>query len=247
MKLCIVVVRTQRATQRHDFVIPKRLNSMHSTANLLHGRQLTPGDRWLCALDAGLRTVFTPPRANRASPASMIPPTALEHDAAREAGALMRVNHVGEICAQALYQSQALFSRSEALREHFRQAGEEELDHLAWTAERIQTLSTHTSHLAPLWWAGAFACGSLAGLAGDRWSLGFVVETERQVEAHLASHLDRLPTADTPSRAIVEQMKREEAAHAESALAAGAAPLPPPVRGLMRLAAKVMTTVAHHV
>ena len=159
----------------------------------------------------------------------------------------MRVNHVGEICAQALYQSQALFSRSEALRHHFGQAAAEELDHLAWTAERIAELDTHTSHLAPMWWMGAFAWGSLAGLAGDRWSLGFVVETERQVEAHLALHLDLLPAADTTSRANVDQMKREEAEHADAALAAGALPLPPAVQGLMRMAAKVMTTMAHHV
>lgn len=159
----------------------------------------------------------------------------------------MRVNHVGEICAQALYQSQALFSREEKLRQHFEQSACEELDHLAWTAERIAELGGHTSHLAPLWWAGAFAWGSLAGLAGDRWSLGFVVETERQVEAHLASHLDRLPEADIASRAIVDQMRREEAAHADAALAAGAAPLPAPIPELMRAAAKVMTTVAHHV
>lgn len=165
----------------------------------------------------------------------------------QEAGALMRVNHVGEICAQALYQSQALFSRSDELRRHFETASEEELDHLAWTADRIAELGTHTSHLAPFWWAGAFAWGSLAGLAGDKRSLGFVVETERQVEAHLASHLDRLPIEDGPSRAIVEQMKREEAEHANAALAAGAAPLPAPVQELMRMAAKVMTTVAHRV
>jgi ubiquinone biosynthesis monooxygenase Coq7 len=163
----------------------------------------------------------------------------------QEAGALMRVNHVGEICAQALYQSQALFGRSDELRQHFEEAGQEELDHLAWTAERVAELGTHTSHLAPLWWAGAFAWGSLAGLSGDRRSLGFVVETERQVEAHLASHLDRLPEGDAASRAIVDQMKREEAEHADAAIAAGALPLPAPVRGLMRAAAKVMTTVAH--
>ena len=159
----------------------------------------------------------------------------------------MRVNHVGEICAQALYQSQSLFSHSEAQRQHFEKAAQEELDHLAWTADRVAELGTHTSHLAPLWWAGAFACGSLAGLAGDRWSLGFVVATERQVETHLASHLDRLPEDDAASRAIVEQMKREEAEHADAALAAGAQPLPAPIQTLMRIAAKIMTTVAHRV
>ncbi len=209
--------------------------------------RLSPGDRWLSALDAGLRTVFVPTRAARPSPAQGLPRPELTSDDAREAGALMRVNHVGEICAQALYQSQALFSRQDSLRQHFEQAAQDELDHLAWTAERIAELGAHTSLLAPLWWAGAFACGSLAGLAGDKWSLGFVVETERQVEEHLASHLDRLPEADSPSRAVVDQMRREEAEHAEAALAAGALQLPPPVRSLMRAAAKVMTTVAHRV
>lgn len=210
-------------------------------------RASTKADRLLSALDDGLRTVFTPTRPSRPSPADALSRVDLTAVDAREAGALMRVNHVGEICAQALYRSQALFSRSDELRGHFELAAQQELDHLAWTAERVAELGTHTSRLAPVWWAGAFAWGSLAGLAGDRWSLGFVVETERQVEAHLASHLDRLPVEDTPSRAIVDQMKREEAEHAQAALAAGALPLPAPVRGLMRLAAKVMTTVSHRI
>jgi ubiquinone biosynthesis monooxygenase Coq7 len=212
-----------------------------------HSRELNLADRCLSALDAGLRTVFVPTRATRPSPAAGVAPVELAPAEAQDAGALMRVNHVGEICAQALYQSQALFSRSQALRQHFEQASQEELDHLAWTAERVAQLGTHTSHLAPLWWAGAFAWGSLAGMAGDAWSLGFVVETERQVEAHLASHLERLPAGDAPSRAIVDQMKREEAEHADAALAAGARPLPAPLQGLMRAAAKVMTTVAHRI
>lgn len=220
---------------------------MHSTPSTSHSRALGFGDRLVSALDAGLRTVFAPARASRPSPATAAAPTELDEVDTHQAGALMRVNHVGEICAQALYQSQALFSRSDELREHFKQAAEEELDHLAWTAARVAELGTHTSRLAPLWWAGAFAWGSAAGLAGDRWSLGFVVATERQVEAHLASHLDRLPAGDAASRAIVDQMKREEAAHADAALAAGARPLPAPIPGLMRAAAKVMTTVAHHV
>lgn len=204
-------------------------------------------DRLISTLDAGLRTVFATPRSARTSPAQGVTAASLTDDERREAEALMRVNHVGEICAQALYQSQALFSRSEALRQHFEEAGQEELDHLAWTAERIRELGGHTSHLAPVWWAGAFAWGSLAGLAGDRWSLGFVVETERQVEAHLAGHLARLPAADAPSRAIVDQMRQEEAAHADDALAAGARLLPVPIPAVMRAAAKVMTTVAHRV
>lgn len=220
---------------------------MLSHATTPQRRSLSLGDRLLSTLDSGLRTVFVPTRATRPSPAAALSRNELSADEARESGALMRVNHVGEICAQALYQSQALFSRKAELRTHFEQAGQEELDHLAWTAERVAELGTHTSRLAPLWWLGAFAWGSAAGAVGDRWSLGFVVETERQVEAHLASHLDRLPAGDTASRAIVDQMKLEEAAHAEAALAAGAAPLPAPVTGLMRLAAKVMTTVAHRI
>lgn len=208
---------------------------------------LSLGDRFISALDAGLRTVFVATRPSRPSPSAGQPAAELTAAQAREAAALMRVNHVGEICAQALYQSQALFSRSKPLRRHFEQAAQEELDHLAWTADRIAELGGHTSHLAPLWWAGAFAWGSAAGLAGDKWSLGFVVETERQVEAHLASHLERLPAADAPSRAIVDQMRREEAEHADAALAAGAALLPPPIPALMRAAAKVMTTVAHRI
>jgi ubiquinone biosynthesis monooxygenase Coq7 len=213
----------------------------------LHIRHLSPADRLIGAMDAGLRTVFAPTRAARPSPAAAHARPELTPAERREAGALMRVNHVGEICAQALYQSQSLFSRSDALRRHFEQAAQEELDHLAWTAERVDELGTHTSRLAPLWWAGAFAWGGLAGLAGDRWSLGFVVETERQVEAHLDTHLDRLPAADTTSRAIVDQMKREEAEHADAALAAGALALPAPVKALMRAAARIMTTVAHRV
>jgi ubiquinone biosynthesis monooxygenase Coq7 len=220
---------------------------MHPNASIPHWSRLTLKDRCLSALDSGLRTVFAPPRAGRASPAQNLARPQLSAAETREAGALMRVNHVGEICAQALYQSQALFSRSDQQRQHFERAAEQEQDHLAWTAARVAELGTHTSRLAPLWWTGAFAWGSLAGLAGDRWSLGFVVETERQVEAHLASHLNRLPEADAPSRAIVDQMKREEAEHADEALAAGALPLPGPIQELMRAAAKVMTTVAHRI
>lgn len=219
---------------------------MQTEANNTHRRRLPFSDRLISALDAGLRTVFVPTRASRQVPRSTEPPAPMGPEDRRLAAALMRVNHVGEICAQALYQSQALFSRSESMRQHFEAAGQEELDHLAWTADRIAELGGHTSHLAPLWWAGAFAWGSLAGMAGDKWSLGFVVETERQVEAHLASHLKHLPDADASSRAIVEQMRQEEAAHAEAALAAGAKPLPAPIPQLMRAAAKVMTTVAHH-
>lgn len=220
---------------------------MQLQATRRHPRSLDFGDRVISALDSGLRTVFATPMAHRASPAAGVTPTELNPEDRAEAAALMRVNHVGEICAQALYRAQSLFSRSDSLREHFEHAAAEELDHLAWTADRIAELQGRTSLLAPAWWAGAFAWGSLAALAGDRWSLGFVVETERQVEAHLASHLERLPAADAASRAIVAQMKQEEANHADAAQAAGAHALPAPIPELMRAAAKVMTTVAHHV
>jgi ubiquinone biosynthesis monooxygenase Coq7 len=159
----------------------------------------------------------------------------------------MRVNHVGEVCAQALYQAQALTTRDPALARQFEHAAKDETDHLAWTEQRLRELGAHTSLLNPLWYAGAFAIGLLAGRSGDAVSLGFVVETERQVEQHLESHLDRLPAGDTASQAIVAAMKEDEARHAADASGAGAAELPLPVRWAMRAAARVMTTTAHHV
>jgi ubiquinone biosynthesis monooxygenase Coq7 len=159
----------------------------------------------------------------------------------------MRVNHVGEVCAQALYQAQALTSSDPALRAQMAAAAREEIDHLAWTEQRLAELGDRPSRLNPLWYAGAFAIGLVAGRAGDRVNLGFVVETERQVEQHLAGHLDRLPPQDTRSRAIVEQMKLDEARHADNAQRAGGVELPLPVRALMRAAAKVMTTTAHYI
>jgi len=210
----------------------------------MSARLLSPLDRLVSSLDQGLKTVF----AHNVGPAFDAGETpALSPEAAKLAGALMRVNHVGEVCAQALYQSQSLFTRTPELRAHFEHAAQEERSHLAWTQQRIEELGTHTSYLNPLWYAGAFAIGTLAGLAGDKISLGFVVETERQVEEHLASHLDRLPAEDTASRRIVERMKEDEARHAEEAHLAGAAPLPAPVPQLMRLAARVMTRTAHHI
>ena len=164
-----------------------------------------------------------------------------------QAGALMRVNHVGEVCAQALYTAQALATRNEALRTHFTRASTEETDHLAWTAQRLDELGARQSILNPLWYAGAFGLGLIAGRLGDKVSLGFVVETENQVEAHLESHLTLLPVNDHASRAIVAQMKDDEARHAQEAKEAGAVALPGPVKGLMRAAAKVMTTVAHRI
>ncbi len=159
----------------------------------------------------------------------------------------MRVNHVGEVCAQALYQAQALTARDPALRAHMTQAARDEMDHLAWTQTRLDALGDRPSLLNPLWYAGSFAIGLAAGALGDRLSLGFVVETERQVEQHLAGHLDRWPAGDVESRAVVEQMKVDESRHAESAERAGAAELPLPLKAVMRLAARVMTSTAYRI
>jgi ubiquinone biosynthesis monooxygenase Coq7 len=207
-------------------------------------------DRLLISADLALRTVSGGVQASRPSPARLAqaPGDApLTQEDKRRSGPLMRVNHVGEVCAQALYEAQALTARSPAVRRQMERAAREETDHLAWTSERLQALGDRPSLLNPLWYAGAFAIGLAAGRAGDRWSLGFLVETERQVEEHLASHLERLPQADRASRAVVAQMKVDEAEHADMALASGAASLSPPLRWLMRGAAKVMTTTAHYV
>lgn len=206
-----------------------------------------PIDRILATADASLRTLFAAPRASRPCPTLAHDTTELTPAEKAQAGALMRVNHVGEVCAQALYTAQALATRSESLRTHFAQASAEETDHLAWTRQRLDELGSRPSLLNPLWYAGAFGMGLLAGRIGDRVSLGFVVETEKQVEAHLQEHMERLPAADHASRAIVAQMKDDEARHAREAQDAGALGLPAPVRGLMRAAARVMTTVAHRI
>ncbi|MGD9835384.1 MAG: 2-polyprenyl-3-methyl-6-methoxy-1,4-benzoquinone monooxygenase [Piscinibacter sp.] len=202
-------------------------------------------DRLLIALDTALRTVSGGSHAARVCPRPASEPAALTDEQRELSGALMRVNHVGEVCAQALYSAQALGTRDEALRQQFEQAAREETDHLAWTEQRLQQLGARQSLLNPVWYAGAFALGLVAARAGDRASLGFLVETERQVERHLEGHLDRLPAQDTTSRAIVEQMRADEARHADDAQAAGATALPTPVRWAMRAAAKVMTTTAH--
>jgi 3-demethoxyubiquinol 3-hydroxylase len=204
-------------------------------------------DRFLAAADSALKTLFAKQRAVRACPVVPGDETRLAAQERRHAAALMRVNHVGEVCAQALYTAQALATRNPELRQHFQKAAAEETDHLAWTADRLTELDARPSLLNPLWYAGSFGLGLVAGRFGDRVSLGFVVETERQVEAHLQSHLDRLPSADHASRAIVVQMKEDEAAHAAQALQAGAAELPAPAKALMRAAAKVMTTTAHYI
>ena len=207
-------------------------------------------DQLIAAADRALRTLAADPQATRASPAEAFstsdPAALLSEPERREAVALMRVNHVGEVCAQAMYDAQALGASSPAMRESFVQAAREEADHLAWTQHRIEALGGRTSLLNPLWYAGAFGIGLVAARLGDRTSLGFMAETERQVEQHLQSHLERLPEADVASRAIVEQMRHEEAGHADAALQRGGATLPLPARWAMRLAARVMTKTAHY-
>jgi len=209
---------------------------------------LTAIDRLLVIADNALRTVSGASTAARPCPQpAAVDLAALAPEQRRLSGALIQVNHVGEVCAQALYHGQALAARDPALREQFERAARDETDHLAWTEARLRELGDRASLLNPLWYAGAFGIGYLAGRASDALSLAFVVETERQVERHLEGHLERLPAGDLASRAIVSQMKQDEAVHALQAEQAGAAELPAPLRGLMRAAARVMTSTAHYV
>ena len=207
----------------------------------------TPLDDFLGAADGALRTLFATPRALRARPEAAARDAVMTASEKREAAGLMRVNHVGEVCAQAMYAAQSLSTRDPVLKAQFERAAREETDHLAWTHARLDELGARPSLLNPLWYAGAFGLGLVAGRMGDRVSLGFLVETERQVEAHLGSHLERLPAADHASRAIVAQMMEDEAAHAAQAAAAGGVDLPAPVRGLMRAAARLMTSSAYYI
>ncbi|WP_431260541.1 2-polyprenyl-3-methyl-6-methoxy-1,4-benzoquinone monooxygenase [Roseateles chitinivorans] len=209
-------------------------------------RIFSRADAWISTFDHSLKTLAGVAPMARPAPAAGVPDEPLDEPQRKLAASLMRVNHVGEVCAQALYRAQALTTGDVALRQHLEHAAQEEIDHLAWCAGRLQALNDRPSLLNPLWYGGAFAIGAVAGLIGDQVSLGFVIETERQVEAHLASHLERLPEGDRSSRAIVAQMKEEEARHAEEARELGGVDLPAPVRGLMRLAAKLMTRTAHH-
>ncbi len=213
----------------------------------MHGVRLSPADRLLAAFDHALKALTSTPQASRPRPTPGGAGAPLDDAARREAGALMRVNHVGEVCAQALYSAQALATADPELRRQFQHAADEETDHLAWTAERLAELGARPSLLNPLWYAGAFGIGLIAAGAGDKTSLGFLVETERQVEHHLDGHLERLPAGDAQSRAIVAQMKDDEAGHAMAAERAGARRLAAPVRWAMRAAARVMTTTAHYV
>lgn len=201
-------------------------------------------DRLITVFDNGLRTLLAPAHSARPVPGVDIGETELSVAERELAAALMRVNHSGEICAQALYQGQALTARNPDTRVALERAAIEETDHLAWTAQRIAELGGRVSVLNPLWYAGSFALGAAAGLLGNRWNMGFLAETERQVEGHLAGHLDRLPTQDEKSRAILDQMKRDEARHAHTAVEHGAAELPEPVKLAMKLGSRVMTRAA---
>lgn len=204
-------------------------------------------DRFILAFDRALRTVFGPSHSSRPIPGGHLPESDLDAAQRAKAAALMRINHVGEVCAQALYQGQAMTARNASAREALERAAEEEVDHLAWTERRIAELGGRRSLLNPLWYAGSYALGAAAGIAGDRWNLGFLAETEKQVVAHLDGHLKQISHQDARSRAILVAMKRDEARHATTALHMGGSELPLGVRLAMKAAAKVMTTTAYWV
>lgn len=204
-------------------------------------------DALILQFDRALRTVFAPAVSRRPHPDNGLPEGELSEAEKRHAAGLMRVNHSGEVCAQALYQGQALTARNPEAARALREASDEETEHLAWCERRLTELGSHKSYLNPLWYTGSFAIGVLAGALGDRWNLGFLAETERQVEGHLDGHLKRLPEQDAKSRAIVEQMKADEIRHAETAIAHGGAELPLPVKLAMKLSSKVMTQAAYWV
>jgi ubiquinone biosynthesis monooxygenase Coq7 len=204
-------------------------------------------DKLIVSFDRALRVISGVAFASRPSPATRIEQDVLSEAERRHSAGLMRVNHVGEVCAQALYESQGRFSRKDGTRKQFEHAAREEEDHLAWTAERLEELGSHPSMLNPLWYAMSYALGFAAAQMGDSRSLGFVVETERQVESHLASHLQRLPLADQKSRLVVEQMRQDEIDHGAAAQSLGAAEMPMPMRQAMRAMSKVMTSVAYYI
>lgn len=204
-------------------------------------------DKLIIEFDKGLRTLLTPAQSARPLPGRDLSEPELAAADKKHAAGLMRVNHVGEVCAQALYQGQALTARDPVARTALEEAAREETEHLAWCESRIHALGGRKSLLNPVWYASSLALGMAAGALGDKWSLGFLAETERQVEAHLGGHLDTLPEADTKSRAVVTQMQEDEARHAKTALAHGGAELPVPVRRLMALMSKVMTRTAYWV
>lgn len=204
-------------------------------------------DRLIIEFDKGLRTVFAPARSVRPVPGADQPELPMSDQQRKHVAGLMRVNHCGEVCAQALYQGQAMMSRNPAVRSELQQASDEETEHLAWTEQRLGELGGHKSLLNPVWYGGSLTLGMLAGRLGDRWNLGFLAETERQVEAHLSGHLERLPVEDARSREIINQMKEDEARHADTAISLGAHDLPAPVRGAMKLMSRVMTVTAYRI
>lgn len=209
---------------------------------------MTPIDRFIIEFDTALRSVVGGANAQRPAPGSESGTNSTLDSAERKhAAGLMRVNHVGEVCAQALYQSQKLVARDPQIQEMLERSGQEEMDHLAWCETRLKELGSHTSYLNPFWYAGSFAIGLIAGLAGDKWSLGFVAETEKQVENHLESHLKKLPEEDHRSRAIVDQMRKDEIEHGQAALQAGGIPLPEPIQKMMQAVSKVMTSTAYKI
>lgn len=210
-------------------------------------RRLRPIDRLLGELQHALTTTLGPARALRPNPGQPQPHPELDDTQRRHAAGLMRINHTGEVCAQALYLGQAAVARDEATASQLRAAAQEETDHLAWCADRLGELHSRPSLFNPLWYAGSYAIGVAAGLRGDGWNLGFVVETERQVEAHLEEHLQTLPAGDARSRAILEVMKADEARHADHAEAAGARALPTPIPQLMAVSSKLMKLVAYRI
>jgi ubiquinone biosynthesis monooxygenase Coq7 len=212
----------------------------------MNNRNYSPIDRVLVGIDQTLRTLFGRPAVTeRLNPGKTQPEVELTEQERLHIGRLMRVNHTGEVCAQALYQGQALTARDDAVRERLERSAQEENDHLAWCEERIHELGGRKSLLNPLWYAGSFAMGTAAGIAGDKWSLGFVVETERQVEDHLDEHIAQVPADDHRTRAVLEQMKIDEAHHAQVAKGAGGAELPGPVKLAMKAVSKVMTRGAY--
>jgi len=203
-------------------------------------------DQLITVFDNGLRTVFATPQTSRPNPAKQAEEVVFSGTEKRDVVGLMRVNHVGEVCAQALYQGQALTAKNPAARAALEKAAVEENDHLAWCESRINELGGRKSVLNPLWYSASFALGAFAGALGDKWNLGFLAETEKQVEAHLDEHLGQLPEQDQKSRAIVQQMKEDEARHAQTAIEHGGAPLPMPVKMAMKLASQVMKKTAYY-
>ena len=208
-------------------------------------RKFSMLDRCLMGIDQAVQTIFSKPASTRAHPAKGIEQPALDEKQRQHVAGLIRVDHAGEVCAQALYQGQALSAKDPKVQAKMHQSAEEENDHLAWCWERLEELGSHTSHLNPLFYGGSFMIGAVAGLIGDKWSLGFVAETEAQVVKHLEAHIQQLPKQDSKSRAILEQMRADEAHHATTAIEAGGADLPKPVQSLMNMVSKAMTQTAY--